>query len=330
MTHGTLTESITRSLAYMLRHQPDEFDLELDPEGWGDLEDVTQALNERLGEPIEEDDVAEAIQSGDRQRYEIKDGRIRALYGHSFTIEPGEPAEPPDQLYIGVGSRDAERAEERGLRSGRRAFLHLALEYDDAKEMGRRAAPEYAVITVNAADAWEEGVEFYDRISLFLAESIDTEYLEVSEIFTDGIRRERRGGGRGGRRDERGDNRVRGRRRPEEREERSDRHERRERPERKERPERSERPERKEREESPRPPRREPKPESKPESVDAPASSFGAGLVGDPPAPEPAPEPEVAPEPVVAEEPEPTPEPVTEEPATEEPAADGGGFGAGL
>ncbi|MDA1267234.1 MAG: RNA 2'-phosphotransferase, partial [Planctomycetota bacterium] len=146
MSQGTLTESITRSLAYMLRHQPEEFDLELDAHGYGDLDDVVQALNERLGEPIDDEDVEEAIGSGDRRRYEIVDGRIRALYGHSFAIDPGEPSEPPELLYVGVGSRDADRAEARGLRSGRRAFLHLALEFDDAREMGRRIAPEYAVV----------------------------------------------------------------------------------------------------------------------------------------------------------------------------------------
>ena len=48
--HGTLTERITRSLAYMLRHQPEEFDLDLDDGGWGDMEEVVCALNERLGD----------------------------------------------------------------------------------------------------------------------------------------------------------------------------------------------------------------------------------------------------------------------------------------
>ena len=48
------------------------------------------ALAERTGEDFEEGDIAEAIDSGDRPRYEIVDGRIRALYGHSIEIDPGE------------------------------------------------------------------------------------------------------------------------------------------------------------------------------------------------------------------------------------------------
>ena len=111
MHSETLAERITRSLAYMLRHQPEEFDLELDPQGWGDLDEVVQALQERLGDPVDADDVHEAIENGDRQRYEIRGDKIRALYGHSFPIDPGDPSEPPEHLYIGVGSRDAARAE---------------------------------------------------------------------------------------------------------------------------------------------------------------------------------------------------------------------------
>ena len=162
MTQGSLIERITRSLAYMLRHQPEEFDLELNAYGYGELGDVVCALNERLGEPIEEQDVLDAIESGDRPRYEVKDGMIRALYGHSISIDPGDPSDPPEELYLGVGSRDAERAAKQGLRGGRRTFLHLALTYDDARETGRRVAEEYAVITVFAQRAFEVGDELGD------------------------------------------------------------------------------------------------------------------------------------------------------------------------
>jgi putative RNA 2'-phosphotransferase len=101
MTETSLNERITRLLAYMLRHQPDDFDVELDDHGFGDIDEVVRALVERTGEEITADDVADAIDSGGRQRYEIVKGRIRALYGHSIKIDPGESAEPPEELYLG-------------------------------------------------------------------------------------------------------------------------------------------------------------------------------------------------------------------------------------
>lgn len=295
---GTLSERITRSLAYMLRHQPEEFDLDLDDEGWGEMEEVVCALNERLGEPIEEEDVIEALEGGDRQRYEVDGDRIRALYGHSFYVEPGEPTEPPETLYVGVGSRDAAKAEEVGLKPGRRSFVHLSLTEEDAIEAGRRAAPEYVVITVDAAEAWEEGIEFYDRISLFLSEEIPADFLEFSEVHTDGIRRMRTGRGRpergsgGGRRGrERGRGRGRGRtwdrdRDDEPREERS-----------------------RDRDED-RPRRREAAPEERPERPGRPERVEAS-------------EPQAAPAPVQASAKRPAP-------SESEGPGDGAGFGAGL
>lgn len=327
--YGSLTERITRSLAFMLRHQPEEFDLELDRHGFGDLEDVVCALNERLGDPIEAKDVSEAIDAGDRQRYEISDGKIRALYGHSFPVDPGESVEPPEELFVGVGSRDADRASRSGLHSGRRAFLHLARTFDEAREMGRRAAPEYAVITVHALDAWEDGIDFYDRISLFLSESIPTEFIEVGEVYDDGIRRESRGGrrgggrGRGGPRRSRRDDDDRGRGRD------SRRHR-----------EPVEEPEALVMDEPNPAPARDPEP-ARTKPVPAPPEAapandavegFGEGIFGAPA--------ETAPEPIREPEPEVQPEahsgPVEEaatsesqEPAEKE-TADGGGFGAGI
>src|SRR5688572_18201392 len=120
MTHPALIERITRSLAYMLRHQPEKFDVEVDAFGWADLDEVIRALNERLGEGVIEEDVVEAVHSGDRVRYEVDAGRIRALYGHSIEIEPGDPARPPEHLFLAVPARDVERAKRFGLRGGRR------------------------------------------------------------------------------------------------------------------------------------------------------------------------------------------------------------------
>ena len=198
MTDQDLIERITRSLAYMLRHRPERFDLELDAHGFGDLDEVARAVSERLGEDVDGDDLRDAVEAGTRRRYEIKDESIRALYGHSIPIEPGPDCEPPDVLYLGLPSRDVERAQRNGLRGGRRSYLHLALSEDDARESGRRMARDYTILKVLAIDAWEEGTNFYDRQALFLAERVPTEFLEVAGEYEDGEDPEpRRGGGEG-------------------------------------------------------------------------------------------------------------------------------------
>ena len=210
MNDTSLIERITRSLAFMLRHQPEKFDLELDVYGHADVDEVVRALNERLGEPVVEADLVEAVQSGDRARYEIQGRKIRALYGHSIPVEPGAASKPPEVLYVAIPERDVERATRFGLRGGRRRFLHLALSVEDAQESGRRIAEDYTVLTINALDAWEEGINFYDRHALWLAEEVPTHLIEVGETFHDGQEPIRRGP-RGGRSRERGRSGGRGR-----------------------------------------------------------------------------------------------------------------------
>lgn len=215
MTDPALIERITRSLAFMLRHQPETFDLELDSLGFADVEDVVHALNERLGEPVEEEDVRDAVRSGDRPRYEIQGERIRALYGHSIPVEPGPSSKPPEFLFVAVPEQELERARRFGLRGGRRRFLHLALTQEDAAESGRRVSRDYTVLVIHALDAWEEGISFYDRTALWLAEEVPTHLLEVEGTYHDGTdplprrfegsgerpgqERDRGGFGRGGR-----------------------------------------------------------------------------------------------------------------------------------
>ena len=347
----SLHERLTRSLAYMLRHQPDEFDLEVDRYGWAELGEVVRALTERVGSPIEEDDVHEALAAADRPRYELKDGKIRALYGHSIEVDPGDSDEPPDELFAVVRGRDVPNVERDGLKSVRRTFIHLSLTKDEAREAGRRLARRYAVVTVMAADAWEDGVDFYDRTSIFLSEDVPTDYIEDIDEYDDGEdrdddRRRGRGRGRGG---DRGRDRGRGRGRRGGRGGRgphrdNDRFEHAERFEgesaetetideideteppkrsRRERPARSEE----------RAPAREAEPvaaEVAPKEAPAPAGDgFGMGLAADAPAPaaaaaEPAPEPRP--------EPAPAPEAPTESSTASEeaPASGDAGFGVGL
>ncbi len=190
--NSSLIERITRLLAFMLRHQPEQFDLEVDAFGFAEVDDVLDALSDRVDEDIMIEDLRQAIESGDRPRYEIQGDRIRALYGHSIAVEPGEPSKPPEMLYAALPKRDADRAKSFGMRGGRRRFLHLALSAEDAMETGRRAAREYNVITIRALDAWEEGINFYDRKSLFLAEEIPTHLLQVGPVHTDGAPDEER------------------------------------------------------------------------------------------------------------------------------------------
>ena len=348
MPEQATIERVTRLLAYMLRHQPSDFDVQLDRQGWAPVEDVLRALIERTGDDLTEDDLESAIKAGDRARYDMQDGKICALYGHSVEIDPGEGAEPPFDLFVGIPARDRGRLERFGLRGGRRRFLHLATTVEEAREVGRRSAVEYCIVKVDATDAWEQGIDFYDRKSLWMAVELPTYALEIIETHEDGQdpnegrrgggRKDGERGGRGGRGGRERGGRGRGRGRDEERGGRGERQPREERAPREdsdsneerrprvERKPRAERAERKPREE--RAPREE-RPERKPRKEEPKAESqesggFGLGVAG---APKEA-KPKRAPKPAAKKPSAPKEEPKAKPAPAPKPA--GPGFGEGI
>jgi putative RNA 2'-phosphotransferase len=90
---------LLRTLSHALRHEPWKYFLEVDSQGWADLDCVLLAL--RYERPdwsgLDSDDLKRLTGQTDAARFEIADGRIRALYGHSIPgILTGIRAEPPE------------------------------------------------------------------------------------------------------------------------------------------------------------------------------------------------------------------------------------------
>ncbi|KZZ46326.1 hypothetical protein A3759_31935, partial [Thalassolituus sp. HI0120] len=95
---------LSQAISHALRHEPWVYELELDRNGFVELANVLEALNS-VGDnslpKITAEDVELMIQASEKQRHEIVDGKIRALYGHSL---PGliarEPFVPDSQMEL--------------------------------------------------------------------------------------------------------------------------------------------------------------------------------------------------------------------------------------
>ena len=172
-------ERISRFLTYLLRHQPKEYPLSFDRQGfvpWGDVVDMVQ---ERFAD-VSEDELRAVVEHSDKQRFELKEGKVRATYGHSFPVEVGvEALEPPPQLYFGTARDLAQSILRGGLRPRDRRYVHLSASMDEARAVGKRRDPSPAIIVVDAAAAHTEGVRFYQSGPLFLAESVPAKYLSL-------------------------------------------------------------------------------------------------------------------------------------------------------
>lgn len=173
---------LSKTMAHALRHAPGSYGLDLDAGGWADAEALLDALRSkrRAWRDLDPGDVRDVIEGPGRRRFELRDGRVRALYGHSVEGTVERPrAEPPDVLWHGTTGRAARRILDRGLRPMGRQRVHLSPDRSTAREVGRRRTDRPVVLAVRAAEAHADGVGFYEGgESVWLADPVPARYVE--------------------------------------------------------------------------------------------------------------------------------------------------------
>lgn len=166
-----------------LRHEPWLYDLELDEAGWVDVDQLLDALH-RLDDrwaDVDRSTLARMVTASDKQRHELAENRIRAIYGHSV---PGrilrEPAAPPFVLYHGTDPAVLDDVLATGLRPMRRQYVHLSPDRATAVQVGLRKARPCAVLRVDAGEASAAVVAFYrGNDHVWLADTVPPQYMRV-------------------------------------------------------------------------------------------------------------------------------------------------------
>ena len=172
---------LSKKMAYILRHAPWEYELELDEEGWVPLEQLLEGLrSERAFARVTVRDIAEMIRLSSKTRYELEGDRIRAYYGHSV---PGKVkkvrTEPPETLYHGTVKRFLPAIREGGLKPMSRQYVHLSLDEATARVVAKRRGADIVLLRVRAAEAFAAGVSFYrESDGIWLADPVPPEWIE--------------------------------------------------------------------------------------------------------------------------------------------------------
>lgn len=169
--------TLSRHLSYVLRHRPDSVGLDLDPGGWVDVDRLLAALVAD-GREITRSDLSAVQAHGDKQRFEIRDGRIRARYGHSVEVDLDlQPRPPPDVLFHGTVARFLDAIDRDGLRAGSRQYVHLSEDVATAEQVGRRRG-QPVVLVVDAAGMADHGHEFLAAADgVWLTSHVPAEHL---------------------------------------------------------------------------------------------------------------------------------------------------------
>lgn len=176
---------LSKFLSLLLRHQADQFGLELDAHGFVAVDEVWIQVTKRYPGRYQYSDLLKVV-DGDatgKKRYELVHGRIRALYGHS-AVRPitYEPVEPPALLYHGTSAQALTSIRAAGLQRQSRQYVHLTTRRDRATQVGSRHGGQTIILTVHAAEAYQSGVQFYHpETDHYLAEDIPAAFIDFPE-----------------------------------------------------------------------------------------------------------------------------------------------------
>ncbi|WP_052890783.1 RNA 2'-phosphotransferase [Thermogemmatispora carboxidivorans] len=181
--------SLSRTIAHALRHQPGRYGLELDEEGWVPVADLLRALRQQRASwrDLREEDLETMMASAGKQRYELRAGKIRALYGHSLPRRLPKPeAIPPEILYHGTVPEALPAIQREGLKPMRRQYVHLSTDTTTARQVGGRRTRRPVVLMVRARAASEQGVRFYrGNDQTWLADAVPPAFIDFPSTKVD-------------------------------------------------------------------------------------------------------------------------------------------------
>ena len=173
---GDLKIKVSRYMSYLLRHNPR--DLKMDSEGYVDLEDLLRKVRERF--QVDKQLIFDIVEKSERRRFEVKNGKIRALDIHSILVVLKLKEEKTIEiLYHGTTPEAAEKIMRTGLKPMKRRWVHLSPTIDIAIEVALRRTRKPAVIEVDVKRARKDGkIKFYKATEqVYLCSEIPPRYL---------------------------------------------------------------------------------------------------------------------------------------------------------
>lgn len=174
-------DHLGRVMTGVLRHFPEKYGLQVDAHGWVALPQLVQGINghHRGYHWLRVHHLVAIAESDPKGRYEVKEDRIRATYGHTVEVDLDLPTDNiPDELFFPVTPDESAIVLEVGLKPSDRRRVHLSKTAADALAAGRVRTPEPVILVVDAKRARSDGVVIMRAgKTVFLTDQVPSTYL---------------------------------------------------------------------------------------------------------------------------------------------------------
>lgn len=171
---------ISKFLSYILRHEPQSIGLQLNNEGWANIELLISKANKH-GQELNFTLIKDIVKSSDKKRFSISSNGlfIRALQGHSTSSVKlqHEEKKPPNILYHGTATRFLDSIRKQGLIAGSRHHVHMSQDLLTAANVGQRYG-KLVIIEIEALKMHKQGFKFFQaQNSVWLTDHVPNNFI---------------------------------------------------------------------------------------------------------------------------------------------------------
>lgn len=176
-----MARHLSKTIAYILRHNPASHGLTLNAEGWVSVEELLNALRSRSFPGLSVETIEEIVRNDEKGRYTIREGMIRANQGHSVIVALGLPSiVPPEFLFHGTAEQFVPLIRIHGLKPMSRHAVHLSASRTTAREVGSRHGVP-VVLKVHAGVMHSKGFEFTrSENGVWLTDKVPAEFISFT------------------------------------------------------------------------------------------------------------------------------------------------------
>jgi len=164
---STKRVALSKLMSFLLRHDPSAAGLSMDCEGWVNIKDLVEGIRSRwrnssLYKWVREEHIIAIALLDPKGRFELRDGMIRARYGHSkrLRVSIEYPKDVSSRyLYHGTVRRNLASILREGIKPMNRHYVHLSLNIDDACTVGKRHGNDVIALLIDAWCMRSQGID---------------------------------------------------------------------------------------------------------------------------------------------------------------------------
>lgn len=169
----------SKFIAYVLRHNPSVVGIELDKNGWANVNALIEGVC-KTGRFLDLDTLDQIVKTDGKHRFDFNDDRtkIRANQGHSIDVDVEmEVCAPPDILYHGTAKKYIDSIRKDGILKRNRNYVHLSKDIETAIKVGSRHG-KVVVLKIDTSRMYEDGYVFFLSINgVWQTEQVPFKYV---------------------------------------------------------------------------------------------------------------------------------------------------------